>query len=73
MRLGREVGVQFLTPGLFDAAIALVIAIGLIAAAARIYRDFRSGPRWSDMPPDAPAEQPDSTDEEPDEEETTHA
>ena len=66
---------QFLTPELFDAVIALVIAIGLIAAAARIYRDFRSGPRWPDRPPDEAAEQPDSTDEtnQPDEEDTTHA
>lgn len=66
---------QFLTPELFDVVIALVIVIGLIAAAVRIYRDFRSGPRWPDSPPDEPAEQPDSTDQtiQPDEEEHTHA
>ncbi len=60
---------QFLTPGMFDAAIALVIAVGLIIAAARIYRDFRSGPRWPEQPTDEPTEQT----TQPDEEENTDA
>ena len=41
---------SFLTPGFFDALVVIVIVVGLIAAANRIYRDFRRGPRWPEKP-----------------------
>jgi hypothetical protein len=39
---------SFLTPELFDALVLIVIAIGLVLAAIRIYGDFKRGPRWSE-------------------------
>ncbi len=50
---------DFLTPQFFDTLVRLAIVIGLIAAAIRVYGDFRRGPRW----PQGRA--PDSTPEEP--------
>jgi hypothetical protein len=37
---------SFLTPGFFDALVLIVIVVGLILAALRIYGDFQRGPRW---------------------------
>jgi hypothetical protein len=45
-----------LTPGFFDALVVIVIVVGLIAAAIRIYRDFRRGPRWPEQA--TPIEEP---------------
>jgi hypothetical protein len=42
--------VSFLTPEFFDAMVVIVIVVGLIAAANRIYRDFRRGLRWPEKP-----------------------
>ncbi len=47
---------SFLTPGFFDALVVIVIVVGLIAAAIRIYRDFRRGPRWPEQA--TPIEEP---------------
>jgi hypothetical protein len=49
---------NFLTPGFFDALVLIVIFVGLVAAAIRLYSDFRRGPRWPDEP--IPKDQPDS-------------
>src|SRR3712207_2466896 len=38
--------VEFLKPELFDVLVYASIVVGIIAAAVRISRDFRSGPRW---------------------------
>jgi hypothetical protein len=46
-RWGGEL-VSFLTPGIFDALILIVIAVGLILAARRIYTDFTRGPNRLD-------------------------
>jgi hypothetical protein len=43
---GGEVVLSFLTPQFFDTLVKLAIVIGLIAAAIRVYGDFRRGPRW---------------------------
>jgi len=37
---------SFLTPGVFDVLVLLVITVGILAAARRIYQDFKRGPRW---------------------------
>jgi hypothetical protein len=37
---------SFLTPGLFDILVLIVITVGILAAARRIYQDFQRGPRW---------------------------
>jgi hypothetical protein len=37
---------SFLTPGMFDVLVLLVITVGIVAAARRIYQDFQRGPRW---------------------------
>jgi hypothetical protein len=43
----RDVEVfSFLTPGVFDVLVLLVITVGILAAARRIYQDFQRGPRW---------------------------
>jgi hypothetical protein len=41
---------SFLTPQLFDALVYLTIAVGLVLAGMRIYRDMKSGPRWPEVP-----------------------
>jgi hypothetical protein len=37
---------SFLTPGVFDVLVLLVITVGILAAVRRIYQDFQRGPRW---------------------------
>jgi hypothetical protein len=37
---------SFLTPGMFDVLVLLVITVGILAAVRRIYQDFQRGPRW---------------------------
>jgi hypothetical protein len=31
---------------MFDVLVLLVITVGIVAAARRIYQDFQRGPRW---------------------------
>ena len=52
---------NFLTPQFFDTLVRLAIVIGLVAAAIRVYGDFRRGPRWPqggtlDPTPEEPAD-----------------
>ncbi|MFN8420164.1 MAG: hypothetical protein U0528_13125 [Anaerolineae bacterium] len=49
---------SFLTPQFFDALIYGVIIGGVLLAAARIYRDFKMGPRWTDKATAAKAQPP---------------
>jgi hypothetical protein len=37
---------EFLTPQFFDTLVILAVIVGVIAAAIKVYIDFRRGPRW---------------------------
>lgn len=37
---------NILTPEFFSMLVLVVIVVGVILAAIRIYSDFKSGPRW---------------------------
>ena len=58
---------SFLTPGVFDALVIIVVIVGLIAAAIRISQDFRQGPRWPEKPLSGESVAPKQTDPEGDE------
>lgn len=49
---------SFVTPQFVDALIYGVIIGGVLLAAARIYRDFKMGPRWTTKPTDDKAQPP---------------
>jgi hypothetical protein len=41
---------SFLTPELFNIVVLVVVSVGIIFAGIRLYRDFKSGPRWPEAP-----------------------
>ncbi|MEP7285431.1 MAG: hypothetical protein ABI947_06660 [Chloroflexota bacterium] len=51
---------NLLTREFFDALVYIIIIIGVVLSAWRIYGDFRRGPRWSDDSTEQLADLPDS-------------